>query len=346
MTFKRIITHWTGGGGRANSIDKQHYHKIVEHDGNIVDGNESPEDNIVTSDGDYAAHTRNLNTGSIGVSMAGMAGATEYPLDYGSAPINRVQFEAACRLLAELHLAYGIPVTRQTCLTHAEVEPTLGVKQRQKWDLTVLPFDASIRGAIPVGDYMRSRVKSYMGVGHDITESYPVIRQGIKGHFAQELQRLLFDVGYFPGKIDGHFGPRTKEALVNFQSANGLIPDGIAGPSTWAELMKAETRPERDVSMKDLKAAGSSTIKAADNGKKALTFGGGATMLIAAADGATGVADALTGVDGLLGTAQAMLFEYWPIIAVMAVGFIVWRNLDKIKASRLSDARTGKNMGR
>lgn len=256
MSFKRTITHWTGGGGRANSTDRKHYHRITEFDGNVVKGNEAMEDNIVTSDGDYAAHTRNLNTGSIGLAMAGMLDAKESPLDFGSAPITRVQFEAHCRLVAETHLAYGIPVTGSTCLTHAEVEPTLGVKQRQKWDFTVLQFEPGIRGAIPIGDYMRSRVRSYMGKADAPTREYPTIRRGIKGHFVKELQTLMADVGFFAGKKDGDFGPRTEEAVISFQSANGLIMDGIVGPSTWAELMKAPARVPRVVSMADLRESG------------------------------------------------------------------------------------------
>ena len=98
-----------------------HYHRVVEYDGVVVNGKEAPEDNIVVSDGDYAAHVLNLNTGSIGVAMCGMRGAVEVPFSAGPSPLNEKQFEAACRLIAQLAIEYGITITRTTVLTHAEV---------------------------------------------------------------------------------------------------------------------------------------------------------------------------------------------------------------------------------
>ena len=77
--LERTITHWTGGSDRAGKRDKAAYHFITEGTGRVVQGVEKPEDNIVTSDGDYAAHTLRLNTGSIGSAMAGMYGAKERP---------------------------------------------------------------------------------------------------------------------------------------------------------------------------------------------------------------------------------------------------------------------------
>src|SRR5690606_24142627 len=50
------------------------------------------------------------------------------------------------------------PVTRKTMLSHAEVQGTLGIAQRQKWDFTRLPFNDSLRGAHAIGDWMRSRI--------------------------------------------------------------------------------------------------------------------------------------------------------------------------------------------
>jgi peptidoglycan hydrolase-like protein with peptidoglycan-binding domain len=54
------------------------------------------------------------------------------------------------------------------------------------------------------------------------------------------LQRRLITAGFSPGPIDGRDGPLTQGAVVRFQAARGLQPDGIAGPHTLAALASAE----------------------------------------------------------------------------------------------------------
>lgn len=51
-----------------------------------------------------------------------------------------------------------------------------------------------------------------------------------------ELQRHLRDLGFYHGKIDGLLGPNTRKGIRQFQKANGLVADGIAGSATWAAL--------------------------------------------------------------------------------------------------------------
>lgn len=341
--LKRIITHWTGGGGRASSVDLEAYHFVTEFDGNIVEGNETPEDNIVTSDGDYAAHTRNLNTGSIGTAMAGMRDAIEYPLSFGPSPITRVQFEAHCKHLAELHHAYGIPVTRETCLTHAEVEPTLGVKQNGKWDITVLQFEPTIRGALPVGDYLRSRVMSYMSVQPESTNR-PTLRNGDRGLLVQDLQTQLQDLGYFVGRIDGIFGPRTRDSVLSFQATEGLGTDGVVGPRTWAALKTASPRRKRPVDEAELRAEGSQTIKQANRAELVAGAGGAVATIGAVTDAVGGAADAAQEAEGVLQTVQSLLLTYWPTLAIIGGCIAIWWIARKIKEARVKDAQTGANM--
>jgi peptidoglycan hydrolase-like protein with peptidoglycan-binding domain len=61
------------------------------------------------------------------------------------------------------------------------------------------------------------------------------VQVGSRGADVELLQRLLGAVG-LPVKIDGKFGPETKEAVQNFQTRSGLMPTGACDQNTWDEL--------------------------------------------------------------------------------------------------------------
>ncbi|RKD30563.1 M14 family metallopeptidase [Thermohalobacter berrensis] len=63
-----------------------------------------------------------------------------------------------------------------------------------------------------------------------------VLRLGSTGTDVMEIQSLLDKIGYNPGPIDGIFGYRIQQAVINFQRDNGLVPDGIVGPRTYSIL--------------------------------------------------------------------------------------------------------------
>jgi peptidoglycan hydrolase-like protein with peptidoglycan-binding domain len=44
-----------------------------------------------------------------------------------------------------------------------------------------------------------------------------------------------------PLVVDGSYGRHTRRAVTAFQAAHGLVPDGLAGPLTIAEIRKQET---------------------------------------------------------------------------------------------------------
>ncbi|MEM1425139.1 MAG: peptidoglycan-binding protein [Cyanobacteria bacterium P01_H01_bin.130] len=50
------------------------------------------------------------------------------------------------------------------------------------------------------------------------------------------LQNRLKTLGYFNFRSTGYYGPITHNAVVRFQRANGLRPDGVAGPLTKRAL--------------------------------------------------------------------------------------------------------------
>jgi len=51
-----------------------------------------------------------------------------------------------------------------------------------------------------------------------------------------QLQRFLNELGLDAGVADGIFGNNTKLALIGYQILMGLVPDGIAGPTTKASI--------------------------------------------------------------------------------------------------------------
>lgn len=53
------------------------------------------------------------------------------------------------------------------------------------------------------------------------------------------IQQALKNLGLYAGEIDGKIGPKTKEAIREFQRRNDLMVDGKIGPKTWALLKKA-----------------------------------------------------------------------------------------------------------
>lgn len=65
---------------------------------------------------------------------------------------------------------------------------------------------------------------------HD-DQARPTLRRGARGAFVTRLQELL---GISP--TTGNFGPVTEARLRSAQRAGGVVPDGIAGPRTWALL--------------------------------------------------------------------------------------------------------------
>ena len=160
--MKRIVIHWTAGAHLSTATDREHYHVLIEGDGKVVHGRRAPEANRSTSDGDYAAHTRALNTGSIGVAVCAMRQARERPFYSGPDPITAAQVKVLARVVSDLCDTYGIPITRQTVLTHAEVQPTLGVTQRGKWDISWLPGMAAPGDPVAVGDQLRAQVAAEM----------------------------------------------------------------------------------------------------------------------------------------------------------------------------------------
>ena len=79
----------------------------------------------------------------------------------------------------------------------------------------------------------------------DCTVKMRVLKQGMTGDDVKAMQLLLIGYGFKmenSGKTygaDRSFGPATHNAVVAYQKANGLDPDGEVGPATWSSLTGA-----------------------------------------------------------------------------------------------------------
>ena len=57
------------------------------------------------------------------------------------------------------------------------------------------------------------------------------------GNVVKTAQFALISYGY---KIDadGYYGPKTRQAIIDFQKKEGIAADGIIGKVTWERLYK------------------------------------------------------------------------------------------------------------
>ena len=52
----------------------------------------------------------------------------------------------------------------------------------------------------------------------------------------RQIQQALKNAGFYQGSVDGKSGPRTKDAISEFQRVHGLKDDGVVGKQTWTKL--------------------------------------------------------------------------------------------------------------
>lgn len=76
------------------------------------------------------------------------------------------------------------------------------------------------------------------------TERFPLLKLGTRGNDVRRLQRLLnlHRDKEDQLKVDGNFGPKTRDAVVEFQKDEGLKRDGVVGRDTWFSLISVGTQ--------------------------------------------------------------------------------------------------------
>jgi peptidoglycan hydrolase-like protein with peptidoglycan-binding domain len=151
-----------------------------------------------------------------------------------------------------------------------------------------------------------------------------MLRMGSEGAKVRELQTLLVRAG-FAVKVDGDYGPSTRDAVKEFQKAQRIKADGVAGPETFRKLEAFKQTPDEALGVKGL----TETQEAKEGAGIALT--GGAIEV--ARQQVQDVADKVSWIPGLewLSTILAI------IVAILVIGGIVWIAWGWLKAKRTDE---------
>ncbi len=91
-----------------------------------------------------------------------------------------------------------------------------------------------------------------------------LLKKGSQGPDVEFLQERLTANGFHTA-ADGQFGPKTLQAVEQFQASSGIAADGIVGPQTW-NLLLVESRvvnPYSGGAIPDLEALGKAALEGA-----------------------------------------------------------------------------------
>lgn len=115
------------------------------------------------------------------------------------------------------------------CAGHKEYARPVGRKPDPSFDMNV--FRSSVAAVLngtapPVELIPAEEPATNAGLA-----GRPTLRRGLAGDLVKTIQAKL---GVTP--VNGKFGPKTEAAVRQFQRDKALVPDGIIGPKTWAQL--------------------------------------------------------------------------------------------------------------
>ena len=102
---------------------------------------------------------------------------------------------------------------------------------------TVGSFNASLPAGSETG-LAEPKATAMQSVPVAVEKLEPLPPAGPYKPTAVQIQTALKNAHFYAGEIDGAIGFKTKKAIQEFQSANGLQVDAKVGPKTWAVLSK------------------------------------------------------------------------------------------------------------
>lgn len=160
----RVHWHWAASTYKVTWNVVKHYNAVFDLDGNKHDGGSPPEQQAIYSPPRFGvSHTYRANTHAVGLSVAAMAGATcqwgPGIVDQGKYPLTWEAIDGMLEETAELCREFDIRPSPWTTITHCEVQTNIGIKQRNKWDIRVLPDNPKkLLGEKEAGDKLRARM--------------------------------------------------------------------------------------------------------------------------------------------------------------------------------------------
>jgi N-acetyl-anhydromuramyl-L-alanine amidase AmpD len=187
--------------------------------------------------------------------------------------------------------------------------------------------------------------------------AFPGLKLGDAGDKVKAAQDKLAELGYPVGACDGQFGPQMRVAVLAFEAENGLQYDAELTPEEHKLLMTdtaAKAMPtgaREDLTVADLKAAGSTTITWTQRIKNSVVglpligavLGGGDSVAAGGA-GANAALEQLEAVQATVARTSSMFS--WVVtptgLIVVGIGLLLvgaYYAADKIEKARLKQAK-------
>lgn len=94
------------------------------------------------------------------------------------------------------------------------------------------------RGILPTGTIDETTLRELREASYTLGARVLSFQPGAElvGDDVAQLQTQLHELGFYSHRIDGRFGQRTHEAVMNYQLNSGLQDDGVCGPDTLHAL--------------------------------------------------------------------------------------------------------------
>ena len=104
------------------------------------------------------------------------------------------------------------------------------------------------------GDWLTERMADLASRVNAKLQARDYLMKGDSGEAVKNMQEMLIACGYSCGSYgaDGQFGDATEAALIRFQKAAGLDPDGLYGPLSKRELTDAYLKKDGDSKTEDV----------------------------------------------------------------------------------------------